>query len=230
MRGLFVTGTDTDVGKTVICGLMAAYLRQSGDRVVTQKWVQTGCTGFSEDIECHLRFMGIERGDLGVDERLVCPYIFPLAASAHLAAEAAGQTIDPEHIKACYGTLAERYDRVLVEGLGGAAVPYSRAGLVLDLVVDLRLPVLVVVQNKLGAINHTLLAVEALLQRGLSILGLVFNDCPGQDPQVTADNPRICAELTGQPCLGTLPWQRDHRGLKDLFLPLGKAIDRAWQK
>lgn len=230
MKGLFITGTDTAVGKTVVCGLLAAHLRQAGARVVTQKWIQTGCSGFSEDIETHLRFMGLERRELGVAENVVCPYTFPLAASPHLAAEAAGQTIDPEHIKACYLKLAERYDRVLVEGLGGVAVPYSRDSLVLDLVVDLELPVLVVVQNKLGAINHTLLTVEALQQRRLRTVGLVFNSCPGEDPRISQDNPRVVAELTGQPCLGTLPWQRDHRGLTNSFRPLGKAIERAWNQ
>ena len=230
MKGLFITGTDTAVGKTVVCGLLAAYLQEAGARVVTQKWIQTGCTGFSEDIETHLRFMGLDRQALEAGEDLICPYTFPLAASPHLAAEAAGQTIDPEHLKACYLKLANRYDRVLVEGLGGAAVPYSRDSLVLDLVVDLELPVLVVVQNKLGAINHALLTVEALRQRGLRTVGLVFNSCPGEDPRIVQDNPRIVAELTGQPCFGTLPWQRDHRGLTNSFRSLGKAIERAWNQ
>ena len=228
MKGLFITGTDTAVGKTVVCGLLAAHLRRAGDRVVTQKWIQTGCTGFSEDIETHLRFMGLERRALGADEDFVCPYIFPLAASPHLAAEAAGQTIDPEHIKACTLKLAERNDRVLVEGLGGVAVPYSRDSLVLDLIVDLELPVLVVVQNKLGAINHALLTVEALQQRRLRIVGLVFNSCPGQDRRITQDNPRIVAELTGHQSLGTLPWQEDRQSLTNSFRPLGKAIEHAW--
>ena len=116
----------------------------------------------------------------------------------------------------------------MVEGLGGVAVPYSRDSLVLDLVVDLELPVLVVVQNKLGAINHALLTVEALQQRRLRIVGLVFNSCPGQDRRITQDNPRIVAELTGHQSLGTLPWQEDRQSLTNSFRPLGKAIEHAW--
>ena len=228
MKGLFITGTDTAVGKTVVCGLLAAHLRRAGDRVVTQKWIQTGCTGFSEDIETHLRFMGLERRALGADEDFVCPYIFPLAASPHLAAEAAGQTIDPEHIKACTLKLAERNDRVLVEGLGGVAVPYSRDSLVLDLVVDLELPVLVVVQNKLGAINHALLTVEALQQRRHRNLALFPTTSPGQARRRPQDKPRSHPDDTGHQSLGTLPWQEDRQSLTNSFRPLGKAIEHAW--
>ena len=94
MKAVFVTGTDTGVGKTVVCGLLAKYLADSGSSVITQKWLQTGSEGFPEDIQTHLNLMGISKKDIEKHQPLVCPYAFKLPASPHLAAEVEKKSIN----------------------------------------------------------------------------------------------------------------------------------------
>ncbi|MCF7975407.1 MAG: dethiobiotin synthase [Phycisphaerae bacterium] len=223
-KGIFITGTDTAVGKTLVTGLLAQYLLGQTWSVITQKWVQSGCSGFPEDIDTHLHWMGRTREGIANYQEAVCPYVFALPASAHLAAEAEGRTIDLAVIKQAYEQLAARFEWVLVEGMGGALVPYSRKALLLDLADDLDLPVLIVVKNKLGAINHTLLTIEAIQGRGLTVLGVVFNGPEHEPDAVSEDNPKIIQELTDVPVLGTLPWTQDEAGLTQAFESIGRAI------
>ena len=230
MAGVFITGTDTEVGKTVVTGLLGHTWQAQGLRVITQKWVQSGCVDFSEDIDIHLKLMGRSRDFVQDVREAVCPYLFELPASGHLAAEAQGNVIDPAVIKHHYHSLERSFDRVLVEGMGGLLVPYSRRALIVDLVQDLNLPVLIVTKNKLGAINHTLLTIEALQRRDIPILGIVFNGPKGTDNAVTQDNPRIVQEISGIPILGELPWTDDLNQLKAAFGPVSFALTQAFEK
>lgn len=223
-QGIFITGTDTDVGKTMVTGLLAQYLLAQGRSVITQKWVQSGCEGFPEDIDTHLYWMGRSRQSIAAHQASVCPYVFPLPASAHLAAEAAGQTIDPAVIMRAYVTLETQFDCVLVEGMGGTLVPYSRKALLLDLADELNLPILIVAKNQLGAINHTLLTIEALQTRGFTIFGIVFNGPEHEPDAITRDNPRIIEDLTDVRILGTLPWTQDEAALTEAFKPVGRIL------
>ena len=224
MSAVFITGTDTDVGKTVVCALLARYFLDMDMQVITQKWVQTGCELFSEDIDTHLRIMGKDREYIEPYTQSVCPYVFPEPASAHLAAELANTSIDAEYIKNCFYELNNAFDLVLVEGLGGALVPYTREDLVLDIAADLNLPVCVVVQNKLGAVNHTLLTLEALRSRELQCLGLIYNNSPEQSETVIRDNPRIIQDITGQRSLGTVNWHDDLVELIKEFKPIAEKF------
>lgn len=231
MKVVFVTGTDTEVGKTLVCGLLARFFNEQGLRVVTQKWIQTGSEDdVPEDIATHLCLMDRDVAHIEPFRADVCPYQFKMPASAHLASEMEHCAIDPKKIKRSTAKLKQAFDRVIVEGLGGALVPYSRKDLVLDLVQTLDLPVIVVARNKLGAINHTLLTLEALQARGLTILGTVFNSSEYEDAHIAQDNPQIVADLTGQPILGTLPWTKELYALHDAFEPIGAAIASAWEK
>ncbi len=223
-QGIFITGTDTDVGKTLVTGLLAQCLLKQARSVITQKWVQSGCVGFPEDIDTHLSLMGRTREYIVDYQDAVCPYIFALPASAHLAAEAESRSIDLAVIKQAYEQLESRFDTVLVEGMGGALVPYSRKALLLDLVDELDLPVLVVAKNQLGAINHTLLTVEALQSRGITISGIIFNGPEHEPDAISQDNPQIIQDLTDLRILGTLPWTQDKAALKKAFESIGKAI------
>jgi dethiobiotin synthetase len=84
-QGIFITGTDTEVGKTLVTGLLAQYVQSKTWSVITQKWIQSGCVGFSEDIDVHLHWMGRTRDGIANYQEAVCPYVFALPASAHLA-------------------------------------------------------------------------------------------------------------------------------------------------
>ena len=223
MKGIFVTGTDTGVGKTIVTGFLAKYLREKGYKVVTQKWVQTG-SRVCADINLHLRIMGLAKAQVKDYLSNICPYIFKLPASPHLAAKVENKKININRIKKSFKLLASKFDFVIVEGVGGALVPLNKKRLVIDMAGELGLPVLVVAQNKLGVINHTLLTIEALKQRKMKILGILFNNCQGQDKTVLKDNPDIIRKITGQKILGVLPWNKSFGLLYKKFLPLARKI------
>lgn len=225
MRSVFVTGTDTGVGKTIVVGLLARYLRRQGPRAITQKWVQTGTRDYPCDLPTHLELMGAGAETIRGYEHDVNPYAFALAASPHLAAAHENARIDTQEIVAGFRRLEAAFDLVIVEGAGGILVPLNEKELFVDVAVDLDIPVLVVAANKLGAINHTLLTIEALKARSVEILGVVFNTVDqDQDEAVMEDNPEIVAAFARIPILGRLPWSQDTERLYRDFEPIGKSI------
>ena len=173
MKAVFVAGTDTGAGKSVITGLLGGYLLDSGYRVVTQKWIQTGSAGAFTDIDTHLEFMAKRRRDFCGHLRSMEPYIFKLAASPHLASGAEKKRIRLSRIRRCFNSLSANFDRVIVEGSGGLLVPLGKKALLIDVVKEMRLPVLLVAANRLGAINSTLLSIEALKSRRIKIVGVI---------------------------------------------------------
>lgn len=225
MRAVFITGTDTGVGKTIVTGLLARYLREQGQQVITQKWVQTGTHDFPSDIPTHQELMGIERKAFQAYEADMNPYALELAASPHLAAAHEHVRIDTRKIVASFRRLSREFDAVVVEGAGGILVPLNKKKLFIDVVEALALPVVVVAANKLGAINHTLLTVEALRRRGITVLGVVFNTLDQQqDEIVLCDNPRIVQTFARTAILGQLPWSTDPKRLYRDFEPIAKRI------
>ncbi|MHB9026942.1 MAG: dethiobiotin synthase [Armatimonadota bacterium] len=229
MSGIFITGTDTGVGKTLVCGCLAGYLQARGMRVITQKWVQTGCREAAEDLLLHRALGGLE--EVAELEDALNPYCFAYPASPHLAAAREGVEIDPEVIAAAYRRLEARFDLVLVEGAGGALVPLTEETLIVDLAAQLGLSALVVVRNGLGCINHALLTVEALRSRNIPLAGLVFNRPEeGGEEEILRDNPRIIAHLTGATVLGELPYLPDPRQAPAAFPPIGEAFLQWYEK
>ena len=117
------------------------------------------------------------------------------------------------------------FDFVIVEGAGGVLVPFNRKKLIIDIAKDLNLPVVVVAANKLGAINHTLLTIEALKIRSLKIIGIIFNNQSNKGNDIVLeDNPKIVRQLSGQRILGTLPWTKNKDILIKKFNIIGKNI------
>lgn len=225
MAGIYITGTDTEVGKTVVTGLFARYLLDLKKTVITQKWIQTGCSDFSSDIEEHLKWMGQSRSYVEPYLKNICPYIFKFPASAHLASSMENMTIDPSVIIDSYKTLAAQFEYVIAEGIGGALVPISKKAVVSDIAAQLKLPAVIVAKNKLGAINHTLLTIEALRARGIKISGVVFNGCDQECPEsILQDNINIIEEFSGVTVLGQLPWTNDKDKLIAAFKPIGEKI------
>ncbi len=224
MKGIFVTGSDTGVGKSVVTGLLAKYLRKKGHKVVTQKWVQTG-SRFSADINLHLRIMGVPKAKIKKYLNHICPYVFKLAASPHLAAKTENKKIKIAKIKKSFKLLSSNFDFVIVEGVGGALVPVDEKNLMIDIARELRLPVVVVAQNKLGAINHILMTIEVLKRRKMKISGILFNNCRGQNKLILKDNPDIIRKISGQNILGVLPWNKRLDLLYKKFLPIARKIN-----
>lgn len=190
----FVSGIDTDAGKSYATGILARMLLSQGVRTITQKFIQTGNTDASEDIELHRRLMGIPMQ--GVDlERTTCPVIYKFPASPHLAAALEGTRVDTAVITAATAKLRESYDIVLVEGAGGLMVPLApfdpqrqpHEYLTIDYVAEQRLPLLFVTSAKLGSLNHTLLSFEACQNRGIEIAAVLWKLYPAGDPVIAAD-------------------------------------------
>lgn len=182
----FVTGIDTDAGKTYATAFLASMFAEDGKKVITQKFIQTGCTETSEDIEAHRRLTGMD--ELPEDaEGLTAPVIFSYPASAQLAAKMDGREISLETIDTATITLAERYDVVLIEGAGGLYVPLTDDFFAIDYVAHRRLPAILVTNGRLGSINHTILSLEAIKSKGIQLAGVVYNQFFDKDKIIAAD-------------------------------------------
>lgn len=183
----FVSGIDTDAGKSYATGYIARVWNAAGVRTVTQKFIQTGNTGMSEDILLHRKIMGC--GILPEDEqRLTMPEIFSYPCSPHLASEIDGREIDFARIESATDTLSERYDAVLLEGAGGLMVPLTRDLLTIDYIKEKGYPLIFVTSGRLGSISHTLLSLEAVKNRGIPLKMLVFNMFPHEEDSTIADD------------------------------------------
>jgi len=209
MTSLFVCGTDTGVGKTIITGLLAKTFIDEGYSVITQKWVQTGSKGFPQDIATHLKLMGKSKKYVDRLMDLVCPYVFKYPASPHLSAKLERKKIEVRKIKKAYKKLCDIFDIVIVEGVGGALVPLNDKTLLLDVVKELKIPVVLVVGNKLGAINHSLLTAEAIKKRGLKIVGVVFNEMERSGRKIKKDNADIVMRCLGLKGPVILPYSKN---------------------
>lgn len=183
----FVTAIDTDAGKTIATGLLARHLLKSGVRAITAKLAQTGSEGVSGDIALHRKLMGMEllAEDLAGQ---TCPYLFPFPASPHLAAKLSGVRIDPALIRSAVEKLSQNYDEVVVEGVGGWLVPLTPLMTTADLVAEAGWSVVLVTSPRLGSINHTLLTLEAIKNRGVRLLGGIYNLHASDDPSIVADS------------------------------------------
>lgn len=170
----FVTGTDTDVGKTIATGWVARQWMEQGHRTITQKLIQTGSEHGSPDIEVHRRFMQMVFDE--DKEGLTAPEVFSYPCSPHMASALQKRPINFQKILKATQVLSERYDRVIVEGAGGTMVPLTETLLTIDFVAQQKWPVIFVTSGKLGSINHTLLSLEAMRSRGMKLSHLIFND------------------------------------------------------
>lgn len=204
MTSYFVTGIDTDIGKTYVTGLIGRYFLEKKKKVITAKIAQTGCTGISEDIELHRKIMGIELLEPDL-KGLTCPYIFSYPASPHLAAELEHKTIDPRAMHASRSQLEKEYEIVISEGVGGIYVPLTREYTVLDYLKEAGLKVIVVTSGRLGSINHTLCTLEILIHRGITIQGLIYNLYPPEKKEISEDSQAIFANLYPHLPLVTVP-------------------------
>jgi dethiobiotin synthetase len=206
IRGIFVTGTDTDVGKTWVAAGLTAALRKLGLQAVYFKPIQSGCLQEGEFlVPTDARFA---RDVAGLTEPLevLTPIALRLPLAPAVAAAHAGVEVDLERLAAGVRDLASRYEFLVVEGAGGLYVPLSGSQfLVLDLIQWLRLPLVVVARAGLGTINHTALTVKAALAAGITVAGVIFNRYPQNPGLAEETNPGMVAAITGVPILGRLP-------------------------
>jgi dethiobiotin synthetase len=186
----FVSGIDTDAGKSYATAWLARELMKGGESVITQKFIQTGNVGRSEDIELHRRIMGIPMQDVD-REMLTMPEIFSYPASPLLASQIDGRPINFSKMEAATAALSERYDHVLLEGAGGLMVPLTEDLLTIDYIARRGYPLIFVTSGKLGSVNHTLLSFEAIRSRGIKLHTLAYNLFPHNDDMTISNDTKV---------------------------------------
>ena len=206
MSGVFIAGTDTDVGKTVVAAGLALALRARGVDVGVMKPFATGAEMrggalSAADTDC------LRAATHPADEAsLVTPCLLREPLAPAVAASRAGIDVDLDAVAAAYETLRERRQFLVVEGVGGVAVPVKGRIVVADLQSLFDLPMWVVARPNLGTINHTLLTVDYARARGWDVTGIIINGHDQENAGVAEEtNPAVIAELTGAPVLGILP-------------------------
>ncbi len=207
MPAYFVTGTDTDIGKTFVATALLAAARQQGLSTLGLKPIAAGCRETPDGLrnDDALALLAVSTlSPLSYQE--VNPVALPAACSPHIAAREAGRRITIMQLAGyCRGGLSRRADLTLVEGAGGWRVPLNDRELLSALPKELGLPVILVIGMRLGCINAALLTAEALIRDGLRLAGWVANVL---DPEMAYldDNLQYLAQRLPAPCLGRLPW------------------------
>lgn len=201
-RGLFVTGTDTDVGKTRVAVALIHALRAQGLRVAAMKPVAAGSA--PREVNADVRAL-LQAADVEADLRDVNPYAFEPAIAPHIAADLAGVTIDLEVIAAAYTRLAARADVVVVEGAGGWRVPLNETDDMATLAERLGIPVVLVVGLRLGCLNHALLSVTSIAGAAVPWAGWIANHVDPTMHCAAQNLATLQARLPG-PCLGVQPF------------------------
>jgi len=217
-KGIFVTATDTGVGKTIVSAAIICALKRCGINVGAMKPIESGCTrkaGILEPADGrYLKFVA------GMDDplELITPVRFEAPLAPYCASHAEGVPVDLETIFEAYRTLSGKYDFMVIEGIGGVLVPLagkttrrtSGTYFVTDLIKDLKLPAVVVTRPSLGTINQTLLTVNQLLSEGIDVAGVIINfNTPAEGTIAEKTNPRALRALCPVPILGVVPCLKD---------------------
>lgn len=222
-RGIFVTGTDTGVGKTLVSSVLARLLSMNGVNVGVMKPVTSGCRAENGRLVSDDALLLCQAAGITYSED-VAPYRFSEALAPAEAAKAEGVRIDFSHIKELYERLAASSEFIIVEGAGGLMVPLSGGLLVADLALELGLPLLVVARPGLGTINHTILTCYAALQMGLQVAGVIINGMPANPGRAEQSAPHQIGSLCGAPMLGIWP-KRDEADEMEMVDELALWLD-----
>jgi len=226
MHSFFITGTDTNIGKTAItCSLIAKCIEE-GFRAGVMKPVAAGChieNGYmiSDDVK---KIIEVSNVDLNIKE--INPYSFELPIAPHISFKS--NEIDIHLIKKYLRSFENKMDYLFIEGVGGDAVPLTENFTTADLVENLDIPVILVVGMKLGCINHALLTVESILNKKQKLCGWVANRIDG-DMQAYEENFSFLKEKIKAPCLGEVPYFKDFDPYKaSKFIDINKLNDKAY--
>lgn len=211
IKGIFITGTDTGVGKTYVGAMLAKELKKRGIDVGVMKPVETGCRKrngklYPADAACLIQAAGV----LDPLEE-VCPYRFSHPLAPSVAAGMEGRRVDPEKILKTFRSLSKKHECMIVEGAGGIMVPLRDRHTYLDLARELGLPVMIVARPGLGTINHTLLTIAAIQARKLPIAGVVINYAVNEKAGLAGKtSPAVIKHVSGITIIGTFRHTSDN--------------------
>jgi dethiobiotin synthetase len=233
-RGIFITGTDTGVGKTIITAALARHLVNRGKRVAIFKPIATGCEMRGNTLVSSDALFLAHCGSTDQSPEQISPVRYAQPLAPLVASRLSNRPIDWTVIIQTYQTLVLNYDIVLVEGIGGIMVPLEKDFLVLDLMEAMALPTLIVARADLGTINHSLLTIQACKSRHLAIAGLILNQSqPSDNPLALQSNPGILAELSGQSVLASIAYDEacdvEKLDLSEAIVSVMQPVGRGWE-
>lgn len=221
MSGIFITGTDTGIGKTCVARVLVNAINALGVATAVMKPVASGAQRIDGELRNEDALQLQACASVHCDYHEINPYVFEPPVAPHLAAEHAGVHIDLQYIKAQYLKLAARSQCVVVEGVGGWQVPLDERCTVADLAVELDLPVIMVVGMRLGCLNHALLTADAITRSGAQLCGWVANFVDA-DFALRQDNVAALQKRIGAPLLATLdhdPELQFNNKIGEIFAP-----------
>jgi dethiobiotin synthetase len=210
MKGYFISGTDTNVGKTVVTACLATLFKSRGEDVGVMKPIETGVdpecsSSANSDAKLLIEVTGVQDT---LEE--VCPYRLKTPASPYQAARIEGKELDPEKILERFRGLQSKHSMVLVEGIGGLMVPITGQYNVADLALQMNLPLIIVSRVQIGTLNHTLLTLNAARQHGLKVAGVILNPVhEGALDVIEEEQGSLIEKFSDTPILGTCPYIDD---------------------
>jgi dethiobiotin synthetase len=210
VKGFFVTGTDTEVGKTVVSGALLRVLSSFGLQVCGMKPVETGCKRQGSMLipADGLFLKNISEVDEALDD--LAPYCFEPPLAPMVASWEEKKDIDELWLERSFDRLSDKYDALVVEGIGGLLVPITRDTSVADIARGFGLPVIVVASPFLGTINHALMTVECAIMSGLDVAGIIINyHRAPEDTLAEQTNPGVLEDLMPVPVIGILPYLKE---------------------
>jgi dethiobiotin synthetase len=224
MKGIFITGTDTGVGKTYVGASIAAAMRRKGIDVGVMKPAETGCRVRQGELVTADALLLMQSAGVADPLELVNPFRFRLPLAPLVAARLEGKRVSLRKIVAAFRSLEQQHEFMIVEGAGGILVPLTKVQSYRDLAALLGLPVLIVARPGLGTINHTLLTVEALQQKKIPIAGIVINyGMKGEPGLAERTSPAIIERLSDAPIIGIIRHgQRNISGIVRHLIPPGE--------
>ena len=208
MKGYFITGTDTGVGKTVVTACLATLFKSLGGNVGVMKPIETGVdpecnSAANSDAKFLMEVAGVQDAD-------VCSYRLKSPASPYQAARMEGKELDPEKILISFRALQSKHSMMLVEGIGGLMVPITQRYYVADLALQIGLPLIIVSRVQIGTLNHTLLTINAARQHGLKVEGVILNPSDeGELDAIEAEQGSLIEKFSDTPILGICPYIDD---------------------
>ena len=207
MAGYFITGTDTDVGKTRIALAFMHALQAQGKTVAGMKPVSAGCLETATGLRNEDAILLMHASSVALPYEIINPYAFKPAIAPHIAAQLSGVSIDIPHIQQCYKQIASQVDIVIVEGAGGWLVPINDTQTMADAAASLNLPVILVVGIRLGCLNHALLSAECIRAKELTLAAWVAN-CINPAMECAIENISTLTKRLSAPLLGTVPYNK----------------------
>jgi dethiobiotin synthetase len=223
--GIFITGTDTDVGKTLISASLAWKLSHNYKKMCVMKPFATSDKVFSSQFDSKDLFLLSKSIGLKEDQRCLNPYFYAVPASPYMASKILNAK--PPSISTAvkkFRNLKKKYDFVVVEGIGGIMVPINKKHSLVDFVRLAQLPLIVVSTPKIGTVNHTLLTVKVCRDHSIPIKGIIFNKMPEKPTAVERETPSFVEKLTKIPVLGVIPIYKQLRYGESTFKKIANQI------